>query len=72
MSGPSRAQQGTVTPPGRSLQTPPTTACLSDWAKLRLVVDLAFAVNSHAAAARPGRAPDTYAESFTLATFVRV
>jgi uncharacterized protein YutE (UPF0331/DUF86 family) len=34
---------------------------------LTLVVDLAFAVNSHAAAARLGRAPDTYAESFTLA-----
>jgi uncharacterized protein YutE (UPF0331/DUF86 family) len=34
---------------------------------LTLVVDLAFAVNSHTAAARLGRAPDTYAESFTLA-----
>jgi uncharacterized protein YutE (UPF0331/DUF86 family) len=34
---------------------------------LTLVVDLAFAINSHVAAARLGRAPDTYAESFILA-----
>lgn len=34
---------------------------------LTLVVDLAFAVNSHVAAAQLGRAPDTYAESFILA-----
>jgi hypothetical protein len=71
MSGPSRAQQGTVTPPDRPLQTPRPRHALSDWAKLRLVVDLAFAVNSHAAAARPGRASETYANR-SLATFVRV
>lgn len=34
---------------------------------LTLLVDLAFASNSHVAAARLGRAPDSYAESFTLA-----
>jgi uncharacterized protein YutE (UPF0331/DUF86 family) len=34
---------------------------------LTLLVDLAFACNSHVAAAVLGRAPDTYAESFTLA-----
>lgn len=34
---------------------------------LTLLVDLAFANNSHVAVARLGRAPDTYAESFTLA-----
>jgi uncharacterized protein YutE (UPF0331/DUF86 family) len=31
---------------------------------LTLVVELAFAVNTHVAVARLGRAPDTYAESF--------
>lgn len=31
------------------------------------VVDLAFAVNSHVAVAVLGQAPDTYADSFTLA-----
>ncbi len=34
---------------------------------LTLVVDLAFAVNGHVAAAVLGRAPDSYAESFDLA-----
>lgn len=34
---------------------------------LTLLVDLAFASNSHVAVARLGRAPDTYAESFALA-----
>lgn len=34
---------------------------------LTLLVDLAFASNSHVAVARLGRAPDSYAESFTLA-----
>jgi uncharacterized protein YutE (UPF0331/DUF86 family)/predicted nucleotidyltransferase len=34
---------------------------------LTLVVDLAFAVNGHVAAAVLGRAPDSYAESFALA-----
>jgi uncharacterized protein YutE (UPF0331/DUF86 family) len=34
---------------------------------LTLLVDLAFASNSHIAVAVLGRAPDTYAESFTLA-----
>ena len=34
---------------------------------LTLLVDLAFAGNSHVATALLGHAPDTYAESFTLA-----
>lgn len=34
---------------------------------ITLLVDLAFAGNSHVAAALLGRAPDSYAESFTLA-----
>ena len=34
---------------------------------LTLLVDLAFAGNSHVAVALLGRAPDTYGESFTLA-----
>lgn len=34
---------------------------------LTLLVDLAFASNSHVVVARLGRAPDSYAESFTLA-----
>lgn len=34
---------------------------------LTLIVDLAFASNSHVAVGLLGRAPDTYAESFTLA-----
>lgn len=34
---------------------------------LTLVVELAFAVNSHVAVARLQRAPDSYAESFALA-----
>jgi len=34
---------------------------------LTLVVDLAFAINSHVAVAVLERAPDTYADSFTLA-----
>lgn len=34
---------------------------------LTLLVDLAFAINSHLAVGLLGRAPDTYAESFTLA-----
>lgn len=34
---------------------------------LTLLVDLAFAVNSHVAVGRLGRAPDSYAESFALA-----
>lgn len=34
---------------------------------LTLLVDLAFAGNSHVAVGILGRAPDTYAESFTLA-----
>lgn len=34
---------------------------------LTLLVDLAFAGNSHVAVARLGRAPDSYAESFALA-----
>jgi uncharacterized protein YutE (UPF0331/DUF86 family) len=34
---------------------------------LTLLVDLAFASNSHVAVARLGRAPDSYAESFALA-----
>lgn len=34
---------------------------------LTLLVELAFAVNCHVAAARLGRSPDTYADSFALA-----
>lgn len=34
---------------------------------LTLLVDLAFAVNSHVSVAESGQAPDSYAESFTLA-----
>lgn len=34
---------------------------------LTLIVELAFAVNSHVAVARLQRAPDSYAESFALA-----
>lgn len=34
---------------------------------LTLLVELAFSVNGHVAAASLGRAPDTYAESFALA-----
>lgn len=34
---------------------------------LTLLVELAFSVNGHVAAARLGRSPDTYAESFALA-----
>ncbi len=34
---------------------------------LTLLVDLAFAVNSHVSVARLGRAPDSYPESFALA-----
>lgn len=34
---------------------------------LTLLVELAFSVNGHVAAARLGRTPDTYAESFALA-----
>jgi uncharacterized protein YutE (UPF0331/DUF86 family) len=35
---------------------------------LILLVDLAFAANSHVVVARLGRAPDSYAESFALAS----
>jgi uncharacterized protein YutE (UPF0331/DUF86 family) len=35
---------------------------------LTLLVDLAFASNSHVVVARLGRAPDSYAESFALAS----
>lgn len=37
---------------------------------LTLLVDLAFASNSHVVVARLGRAPDSYAESFSLAAEV--
>lgn len=37
---------------------------------LTLLVDLAFASNSHVAVVRLGRAPDSYAESFVLAARV--
>ncbi|GAA4836882.1 hypothetical protein GCM10023201_27270 [Actinomycetospora corticicola] len=39
---------------------------------LTLLVELAFAVNGHVAAARLGRSPDSYAESFALAAEVGV
>lgn len=35
---------------------------------LTLLVDLAFAINSHVAVAELGRAPDSYQASFALAT----
>lgn len=51
------------------LATEPITA-LAVERMLTLLVDLAFATNSHVAVALLGRAPDTYAESFTLAAEV--
>lgn len=39
---------------------------------LTLLVDLAFASNSHVVVARLGRAPDTYAQSFALAAQARM
>lgn len=39
---------------------------------LTLVVDLAFAVNSHVAVSVLERAPDTYADSFTLAAEAKI
>ena len=43
------------------------TATLAAERILTLVVDLAFAVNSHVAVAVLQQAPETYADSFTLA-----
>ena len=47
------------------LRSDVTTALAVERA-LTLVVELAFAVNSHVAVARLSRAPDTHAESFVL------